>query len=293
MTLVAIGDNCLDVYIQTDETYIGGNALNVAVNWAREGRANRYLGVVGDDPAAALVVAALEGQGVASSEVVTVVGRTGVTLVELNGFDRRFVYEEFGVGATWLPPGALLDTLADGDWVHIAGLDLSRGIVQEVTRRGGRVSVDLSTHGVPTRIDGVDVCFASAPDSLDDAEALGRRIIAAGARTAVVTAGGAGSVGVDAVRVHRQPVEPVSVLDTCGAGDSYIAAAIGAIADGHDLSDAMRIGTLAAAVTCTHTAGFPQTPTPTLPWIIDTYYGHAGASTDSANAGRHPEHTTS
>ncbi|WP_454111857.1 PfkB family carbohydrate kinase [Microbacterium aurum] len=293
MTFVAIGDNCLDVYIQTDETYVGGNALNVAVSWAREGRKTRYLGAVGDDPAAALVVSALDGQGVASSDVATIAGRTGVTLVELNESDRRFVHEEFGVGATWLPPDALLDTLTDGDWAHLAGIDLSRGIVQDLTRRGARVSLDLSTHGIPPELDGVDVCFASAPDSLDDAHALGQRIIAAGARTALVTAGGAGSVGMDTAGAYRQPAEPVSVLDTCGAGDSYIAATIGAIADGHDLSDAMRLGTLAAAVTCTHTAGFPQTPTRTLPWIIDTYYPHAGASTDSAHAGRHPEHTPS
>ncbi|APZ35381.1 hypothetical protein BOH66_14855 [Microbacterium aurum] len=292
MTFVAIGDNCLDVYIRTDQTFVGGNALNVAVNWARAGRGARYIGAVGDDPAAALVVSALEGQGIASSDVTTLAGRTGVTLVELNDTDRRFVHEEFGVGANWVPTQLQLNELTDADWVHLAGITRSGGIVEEVKRRGARVSVDLSTQADLAGLHGVDVCFASAPDSLDAAETLGRRIRAAGARTALVTAGAAGSVAVDAEGSRRQAAQPVAVLDTCGAGDSYIAATIGALADGRDLGDAMRVGTRAAATTCTHAAGFPQMPTRTLPWIIDTYYGYADATAE-AHDRRTPEHTTS
>ena len=47
--LVAVGDNCLDVYLTKDVMTVGGNALNVAAHWRKAGCAARYFGAVGQD----------------------------------------------------------------------------------------------------------------------------------------------------------------------------------------------------------------------------------------------------
>lgn len=270
--LIAIGDNCLDVYPFTGQTYVGGNALNVAVNWARAGLDAHYFGSVGDDSAAEIVVNAAALQGLDPSEIERVPGLTGVTLVELIDGDRNFVFEEFGVGQTWQPGPAALAAAAAAEWVHIAGVDLSSGIVEQLAASGKRVSVDLSTFGAVSGFSGCTVAFASAPDGLDSAWGRAEELIAAGAQTAIVTLGDQGSVAISSSGERvRAEAESANAIDTCGAGDSFIAETISSILDGEPLADALEGGALAAARTCEHEAGFPQQATTTIPWIYDHY----------------------
>ena len=58
LDLIAVGDNCLDVYLSKGHMAVGGNALNVAVQWRRLGLAARYLGVVGKDAEGDIILAA-------------------------------------------------------------------------------------------------------------------------------------------------------------------------------------------------------------------------------------------
>ena len=47
--LIAVGDNCLDAYLSKGFVTVGGNALNVAVQWRRQGLNARYFGALGPD----------------------------------------------------------------------------------------------------------------------------------------------------------------------------------------------------------------------------------------------------
>ena len=64
MKLIALGDNCIDVYRNSDEMHPGGNAVNVAVHTARSGVDAEYLGAFADDFYAELLQKALEVNGV-------------------------------------------------------------------------------------------------------------------------------------------------------------------------------------------------------------------------------------
>jgi fructoselysine 6-kinase len=75
----------------------------------------------------------------------------------------------------------------------------------------------------------------------------------------VVTRGRDGSLAVSG-SVHRQPPIPVTVVDTLGAGDAYIAACISALVEGAALETAMRQGAHAAARTCTHYGAWQDLP---------------------------------
>ncbi len=46
INLVAVGDNCLDAYLDKGVVTVGGNALNVAVQWKRLGVGARYMGAM-------------------------------------------------------------------------------------------------------------------------------------------------------------------------------------------------------------------------------------------------------
>src|SRR3954463_10129205 len=95
--VAAIGDCCVDEYRGLGVRLVGGNAVNVAVNWARHGLASAWLGAVGADAEGALVLAALDRAGVDTSRAVTLPGPTGVTEIELNGGERRIAAEDLGV----------------------------------------------------------------------------------------------------------------------------------------------------------------------------------------------------
>lgn len=59
MKLIALGDNVIDYYHNTQECFPGGNAVNVAVHAARLGAQAEYLGSLGDDKMAHIVEKAL------------------------------------------------------------------------------------------------------------------------------------------------------------------------------------------------------------------------------------------
>lgn len=62
MKLIALGDNVIDYYHNTQECFPGGNAVNVAVHAARLGAQAEYLGSLGDDKMAHIVEKALRGK---------------------------------------------------------------------------------------------------------------------------------------------------------------------------------------------------------------------------------------
>lgn len=76
MKLIALGDNVIDYYHNTQECFPGGNAVNVAVHAARLGAQAEYLGSLGDDDMAHIVEKALRENGVDISHCPVLQGRT-------------------------------------------------------------------------------------------------------------------------------------------------------------------------------------------------------------------------
>jgi hypothetical protein len=78
-------------------------------------------------------------------------------------------------------------------------------------------------------------------------EEMAERLLAQGARAAVIKMGREGCLvahGADRIRV---PAFPAQVVDTTGAGDCWDAGFLAALADGEDLPTAARIGNACAA----------------------------------------------
>jgi fructoselysine 6-kinase len=257
--VATMGDNCLDHYLPPlDREFVGGNALNVAVGLRDHGHEVAYAGAVGSDRAGDAVLAAARGRGIDTGHVRVGPGATGVTTIRLtDDGDRVFESEVLGESGAYRPDPATLAGLAPRAWVHGAGL---AGGVEGFTglRRGGaRLSYDFSHASSPERMADLcphlEVAFLSAPGAeADEAAGLAESAVAAGAATAVVTRGRHGSLAVAGSVHHHQPPVPVSVVDTLGAGDAYIAACISTLVEGGTLETALRLGAEAAARTCTH-----------------------------------------
>jgi fructoselysine 6-kinase len=271
--LVAVGDNCLDVYLTKDVMTVGGNALNVAAHWRASGHAARYFGAVGIDGEGDVILEEAGKAGLALNDVERRAGHTAVTLIREKDGDRKFLLEDLGVGQDYLPSENAYRVIAAADWVHL-GTNSNPGLVRRLVADRVRFSVDISTAHGGLPLLGVPIVFASGPDDPDVSVApLAERLHRAGALNVVVTCGSRGAFfrEGDGNLLHA-PATPVSVVDTCGAGDSFIATFLAASqVDRKPAAEALREATAAASQTCLYVGGFPQQPRRIPDWLLRKY----------------------
>ncbi|HSE73505.1 MAG TPA: PfkB family carbohydrate kinase [Dongiaceae bacterium] len=270
--LVAVGDNCLDVYLTKDLMAVGGNALNVAVHWRRNGWAARYLGAVGDDAEGAVILNEIENAGLSPADLDRRPGDTAVTLLRDESGDRKFLLEDLGVGADYRPTEQRYGEIRGADWVHL-GTNANPDLVRRLAADHAPFSIDVSTRHLALPLTGVPLLFASSPDgAAEPVELLIETLRRAGARQVVVTCGARGAFFSDGGALLHVPATPVQVVDTCGAGDSFIASFLIAFCcERRDAGEALRKAAAAAAETCTHIGGFPQQPRSIPDWLIKKY----------------------
>ncbi|WP_243698453.1 PfkB family carbohydrate kinase [Paracoccus alkanivorans] len=270
--LVAVGDNCLDVYVDQRVMAVGGNALNVAVQWVRHGWPARYFGAVGEDAEGKMLLEEVATAGLAQRDVERRPGDTAVTLIRERAGDRHFLLEELGVGEGYLPSPNRHATLRDADWVHL-GTHSDAALVRRLVDEQVPFSVDVSTQPQSLALSGVPLVFASGPEAADTPiEPMVHALLDSGAHKAIVTCGSRGAWFHDGTVLHHYPAENIETMDTCGAGDSFIAAFLTAYCmSGARPQDAMAEATRAAARTCLHKGGFPQKLRPAPDWLLAKY----------------------
>ncbi|NIY62294.1 carbohydrate kinase family protein [Streptomyces malaysiensis] len=273
----------------------GGSPANVAIGLHRLGRPTTLVTSWGDDPPGARIGAHLDASGVDVIRVPDSSGRSTVALAYLDG-NGSATYDFL---ASWDPER--LDVPADTAVLHTGSLaavlepgadEVLRLCAEEGAPHGRAVVVDLNVRPAvqPDRdayraaclrlAATADVVKASDED-LDwlfpeTAPAAAARLIAdAGPRLVVITLGAAGAVAVSADAEVRVAAPKIAVVDTVGAGDSFQAALLDAIAqhagppstgERYPLPDtAEQIRAVltrcvaAAAVNCTRTGANPPT----------------------------------
>ncbi|HEY0276408.1 MAG TPA: PfkB family carbohydrate kinase [Paenirhodobacter sp.] len=272
LNLITVGDNCLDVYLTKDHMAVGGNALNVAAQWRLHGYDARYFGVVGPDDEGRAILAGLDQAGLPPGDVEIHPGSTAVTLLlERNG-DRRFLLEDLGVGLNYRPDAARYAALLRADWVHL-GTNTAPDLLRDLIRDGAMFSLDISTVHDRLPLAGVSLVFASGPeDPAIPVAPLLHALRERGAVQAVVTCGGRGAFMLDGAHLVQVPAQKIAVVDTCGAGDSFIAAfLLQHLRGGVSPVEALSAATAAATRTCLHEGGFPQSLNPIPEWLLHKY----------------------
>lgn len=259
----AVGDNCIDHFLPpVGDCLVGGNAVNVAVQLARLGCSVAYHGAVGADLEGAAIRAALIANSVSVSglRMLTGVPTARTDIETLPDGDRRFLHESFGACAAYRPDAAAIASLAGISHVHIGWLRGARTFRQALRPRGITVSQDVTVNNRAEDLDpdGLDIAFGSA--SAEQGEAESERLLAGGARLAVITLGTAGSLANEGGKILRMPALPAAVADTTGAGDAFIAGFLAARAKGLNLKDCLAAGAVAGSLACGHRGGFPQPP---------------------------------
>lgn len=252
-----LGDNCIDRYLPLAQATVGGNAVNVAVQLARAGEECHYFGAVGRDEAGRWTRETLLENRVVLANLQELDAPTAYTDIDVDADGERIIaFEDFGTSALYTPTPADLLALAQMDHIHIGWFKGAAALRQALQGHGITFSQDVA---VNPDASGLDVGFESVGPSEPLARAALQRLQAAGCRVAVVTCGAMGSIATDGGDVVATGIRAVpAVIDTTGAGDTFIAGFLSAWKRGQPLAACLASGRDAAAATCGHVGGFPQ-----------------------------------
>ena len=260
-SLIAVGDNTLDVYLDRNIEYPGGNALNVSVLAARLGARSAYLGCVGDDRQGQYLLDCLQQEAVDASRCRTLTGANGWACVDSIDGERVFLGSDPGVCRQLRLDADDLAYLATFPLAHSSLYSGLEGQLGQIRQASGCLSFDFSDNWVEfdwqALIQQVDIAFFSAADlSSRDAHDLADSMRAMGPSTVVITRGAQGALAVDAQGVHEQAARPCAFVDSMGAGDGFIAAFLLAWQARLTLAECLARGVDQAGQVCGWAGGF-------------------------------------
>lgn len=255
--IAAAGDNCVDVYDKEGKAFPGGNPLNVAVYVARLGGESTYVGAVGTDSYGKMMIDAIKGKGVDVSHLKVLDGNTAVTHVEIVDGDRILGEYEEGVLADFKLNKDDIDFLCGYDMV-VSGLwGMCENELPALKEKGAVIAFDFATKlddpVVGIAIPYVDYAFFAIDDKDDDEiKSFMIEMHKKGPKVVVVTRGEKGSMAYDGRDFYSYGIVECDVIDTMGAGDSYIAGFLYAVCQGKNIPDAMADGAKNSSITISY-----------------------------------------
>ncbi|MFC0408047.1 1-phosphofructokinase family hexose kinase [Roseomonas elaeocarpi] len=245
----------------------GGGGINVSRVVAGFGGETEAI-VLAGGPTGQLLEALLDEGGIPRTSI-PIAGMTRISQTVLErstGREYRFVPEGPGLAeAEWRQVLARLETV-EGDWIVASG-SLPSGVPQDfyaqtariARRRGQRFALDTSGAALKAALDG-DVTLIKPslselqslvgrelPDPADQDRALLQLVRDGAAEIIALTLGADGAVLATNSGVLRLPALKVEVRGAVGAGDSFLAAMVLALANGRSVEDAFAWGIAAGA----------------------------------------------
>lgn len=251
--IATIGDNVVDCYRTRGEMYPGGNCINVAINARRSGAATAYVGAVGRDTAGDVIAAALSAEGVDISHLRRLDGPTAYCIIGHKDGDR--VFESFDLGVSMFTPSADdLAFLKGFDAVHVgqsSGLDAH---IQAIAACA-QLSYDFSVRrDRPHRLAIGPHCFLASVSGGDledhEANAIAHELVQAGAQWVLITRGRHGAFLFNGGHCFVAKPNPVTPVDTLGAGDAFIARTLYGLIAGETPNTLLSEAATFAARTC-------------------------------------------
>ena len=234
MIAAMIGDNCIDVYRRIDgkdagHRYPTGNAVDTGVDLKKLGIPTAIISTTGNDEDGAWMIRTLTTEGLDVSHLKVGEGRTAVTYMDMNGKDR--VHGEYieGVLEHIQFDDEDVAFAASHDLVHTALWGKAEDVLPAIKAAGkAQISFDyadrLDHPLVEQTLPYVDYGFYSYHKERDDfIEGFLKDKVDRGMKIAVATFGEKGSLAYDGTRFVSCGICPApNVVNTVGAGDSFI-----------------------------------------------------------------------
>ena len=267
------------VHGQDFQTLPGGKGANQAVAAARLGAAVAFIGCVGDDDFGHKARAVLAAEGVDTTHLHAVAGaNTGVAMILLNGAGQNSI--ALAAGANAALSIAHVDaaaTLIEKAALFVCQLESPLPVVRHAIAIAHAAGVPVLLNPAPAQALPADVlaqvdvlvpneseaaALAAWPeDTPFDATVAAERLRARGPHTVIVTLGADGvHVAANDLSQRVAALAVPAVVDTTGAGDTFIGAYAAARCEGVDLARAVAYAQRAASLSVTRAGALGGMP---------------------------------
>jgi len=277
--IIVIGSANADYVIHTDkmpelgETLVGhsfqvnagGKGLNQAIAVAKMGGDVSFIGCVGDDSGADMLLGELERNGVAFDGIRDEGVSTGSAVIAVVRGD-NFIIINPGANAMMTPEviEKYADAIRDSEYC-IMQLEIPMESVMkvcEIARESGTKVVlnpapykelprELFTYVdymIPNEFEAKDIT-GIYPDTEENCRAAVLKLTGMGVKTAIITLGERGSVYNVGDDVRFCPAVKATAVDTTSAGDTFVGAVVSKLSAGIPLDDAIKFAAKACAIT--------------------------------------------
>jgi len=276
--IASYGDAIIDLFAlpigasiedaQSFEPRLGGSTCNVAVIAARAGARVRFIGAVGPDAWGSRLRAALERESIDLSTLVTIAStRTPVTFCASrpDGSRSFLSYRNGGADSAFALEHLTPDALQGVTWLHLASSSMraeprrsaTEAVVLRAISQGVSISIDLNVRpGVWPSSDAMreavrwlsaratlvkasdeDLSLLAAEPTVDALRALAPQ-----AKAVVLTRAERGADAWVAGALLHADAPKVTVVDSIGAGDAFVAALIAQLDSADEPFEPKRFG---------------------------------------------------
>lgn len=252
----------------------GGKGANQACAVARAGADCLLVGAVGDDQAGVMLSDELGRRGVGLEELSRlpdVESGGAMVLVDATGENCIVIVGGANAALTAEQVTAGLDRASDVGVVLTQG-ELSVACIEAAAAWSAAAGVRFAHNLAPYRTASAELLAACDPLVVNEHEAaqlaaeLGRptddvdellALLQQHCRSVIITLGGAGAAYSSAVGTGRRASAKVTVVDTTGAGDAFVGAAVASLLTEDDLALACEAGVAAGAAAVQHQGALP------------------------------------
>lgn len=269
---------------------LGGAESNVAVGLRRLGVPSVWVGRVGNDSLGAKVVRELRAEAVDVDVVVDATAPTGLMIKERRRPDATTVwyYRAGSAGSRLHPDDLLAGRVENAALLHVTGITpaLSRSAADAVAEAVARaraaqvpVSFDVNHRSrlwdaaaaAPTYrklAADADIVFAGMDEGsivvsgAPSPESLAEQLAALGPGEVVIKLGAHGALVRCDGQVFHQAATPVSVVDTVGAGDAFVAGYLAERVRGAPVEQRLATAVTAGAFACLSAGDWEGLPQP-------------------------------
>lgn len=241
---------------------LGGKGANQAIVLARTGAPTRFAATVGDDDAGRWIRDELPGEGLDTGGLIALPGASDRSLIFVSPTGENAIASTSHCSDALTPEHAeaAVARMSAGDVLITQGgltadttaaafaLAHARGLVVVFNPSALRDGFDALTGQadllVLNQLEAMQLVGDTTPGD------CARRLRSRGTGTVVITLGANGALGFGEGDAIHVPAAPVDVVDTTGAGDTFLAVLAAAIHHHRlTLESAMRAATAAAAIT--------------------------------------------
>lgn len=261
MSLIGVGDNTVDKYLDRQLMFPGGNAVNVPVLAHRSGLPASYIGCIGSDAPGNMMASSLKAEGIDISHCRFLQGANAYCEVSLVRNERIFGNADRGVSTRLQLEAEDLEFIGSHEITHTSIHSHMADEIRCLSQASHQLSFDFSNRWNREILDDmlpwVKIAFLSYPEhDVDETRALMVWMQSRGPRIVVVTRGKEGSAALEENQFAIQGTSSADVVDTLGAGDSFAARFLVEYLNEKSLEERMALAAVSAAETCASFGAF-------------------------------------